>query len=309
MAFDTNLGIPYAIDLEIHNRTIIRPLYAKQYDKESRYIVATLYNNSDLYTIPTGATATFGCKKKNKNIVEDTATIENNKIYFRFTEQVTAVSGEVDAEFSLAFNGVSLGTPKFKIIVEEGAVSAGDVASADEVNVLTGLITDATTVISEANEAINEINTISDSVTAAETVRVSNENTRISNESARVSAENTRQSNETTRQANETVRILNESARVTAETNRETAEAIRVSNELARISAESDRVTAESNRETNTATAISTCNTASNNANTATALVYSALSDYEATEYDFYGGGAVDETDYTDMYGGGASGI
>lgn len=47
-------------------------------------------------------------------------------------------------------------------------------------------------------------------------------------------------------------------------------------------------------------------NTAIANANSAAELVASALSDYNATEYDLDGGGALDQMEYIDANGGGA---
>ena len=170
MAFDTEIGIPYKIDIDIHNITKFEKIYAKQYDKESRYVEATLFNSGDSYTIPLGATAIFGCKKRSTKIVESPATIQDNKVYYRLEEQVTAVDGEVEAEITLTFNGVTLGCPKFKIIVEKAAVDASDIADNDDVNILTSLIVDATEAITNTETATSNANTATgNAVTATNT--------------------------------------------------------------------------------------------------------------------------------------------
>ena len=249
--FDIGNAIVIPIDLDIYNNRDIVTVYAKQYEKNSRCLIVSLFEDGSVFTIPDGTTATFGCTKPNSHVVVDSVTIEDNKIYFLLTEQCTVKDGTFDAEFTLYFDDAVLCSPRFQLQVDKAAVASDSVASADEVNVLNALIIDA-------NEALNAMGDI----TSTEAIRVSNENTRISNEEIRQTDETDRVNSETTRKANEITRQSNETIRQTNEVDRVNSEVTRKSDEITR---QSQEVT----RQTNTATAITNAETATNNANNA----------------------------------------
>jgi len=159
MAFDTTNLIPRLIDLDF-KQVKFCSVSVEQYDKDSSYIEATLYDDSSPYIIPVGSTASFGGTKPSSHIVLETATIENNKIYYKISEQCTVKEGDYPVKFTLYLpNGAVKYTQEFKIQVRKAVISSDAIADVDEVNVLNELIVDASGAITNANTATTNATT------------------------------------------------------------------------------------------------------------------------------------------------------
>lgn len=163
MVFNTTNLISHLIDLDFKQSSFCS-IPVEQYDKDSACIEATLYDNGSSYNIPIGTTASFGGTKPSSHIVLETATIENNKIYYKISEQCTVKEGDYPVKFTLHLpNGAVKYTQEFKIQVRKAVISSDAIADVDEVNVLNGLIVDASQSISGANIATENANNAADS--------------------------------------------------------------------------------------------------------------------------------------------------
>ena len=251
-------SIIYDIDIEIH-KPVERPtVYTKQYDSNTRFIVAKVYNDGEQYILTTSDTIHFACTKPDGFGIDNECGIDTEgRIIYKITDQTSAKDGQFPAEFRIySTYKDELGndiqqlktTANIKMWVDKSTLNNSTIISSDEANVLTALIGDATKAISDTNaatsnaiNAINTINQLNTDIINSENIRNSNENTRISNESTRESAENTRISNENTRKTNEESRVNAESSRVVNENTRTGNESTRESQESTRQSNETIR--------------------------------------------------------------------
>lgn len=200
-------------------------IYAKQYDKNSRYINVKCYDRGKLYKVPSDCKANVKMITPDNRAVFNTATINSDgSITVELTESMLYSGGIAKAEIKLynVDKTQVLSTMNFQINIKKSVYDDQRIINSDEFNALTKLYLQIQK--EEKTWITNENNRIS-----AENIRISNENTRKSNETNRVTAENTRNSNESTRKINENNRIASETARVNAEKNRATAETNRVS--------------------------------------------------------------------------------
>lgn len=202
-------SIIYDIDIEIH-KPVERPtVYTKQYDSNTRFIVAKVYNDGEQYILTTSDTIHFACTKPDGFGIDNECGVDNEgRIVYKITDQTSAKDGQFPAEFRIYStyddtqgNTVQQlkTTANLKMWVDKSTLNNNTIISSDEANVLTALITDATAAINDATtattnaiNATNNMNQLSTNVSDAENVRVTNENTRISNENQRVSADETR---------------------------------------------------------------------------------------------------------------------
>lgn len=153
MAFNTTNLIPHLINIDFKESNFIS-IPVEQYDKDSAYIEATLYDGGSPYIIPAGSTASFGGTKPSSHIILETAIIENNKVYYKISEQCTVKEGDYPVKFTLYLpNNAVKYTQEFKIKVRKAVMSSDAIADVDEVNVLNELIVDASESISNANES------------------------------------------------------------------------------------------------------------------------------------------------------------
>lgn len=116
--------------------------HAKQYDK-GRVIRANLVNGLTPYSIKSGDVFTLNVKKPDGNIVtvEVEATEGNTYIDFSTTEQMCAVAGKNNCEFSIENGSDLIGTANFLMIVEDSPLEGG-IESQSEINNLNRQIDD-----------------------------------------------------------------------------------------------------------------------------------------------------------------------
>jgi hypothetical protein len=237
---DYDKDIIYEIDIDFHNKTNLPIVYSKQYDADTRYIVATVYKDGQEYTIPTGAVPMFCTTKPSGFGVANTSncTIDNNKILYKMSYQTTSEHGDFLAEFRLSIpDGVKfkeLSSPRFKMFVEPSALSNDTIMSAEEFNVLSGLIEESREVLENLRQLEIELNINEEQRKLNELERITNDVQREINESQRETSETDRKISESQRKLNEEQRLLDESQRKIDESERQDSEAQREINETQR---------------------------------------------------------------------------
>jgi len=194
MAINYDEDIIYNIDVDFHSLRQMETVYSKQYDENTRWIVATVWKDGGIYTIPDGSLAYFACTKPKGLGIFNPCTIIDNKIHYEITLQTTIESGSFGAEFRLyrtetigeVIKSKKLASPNFKMHIDKSALDDSTVISTNEFGVLTNAITmlgdliiDANTAISNANTATTNANTATTNANNAEAIRVTQENTRI----------------------------------------------------------------------------------------------------------------------------------
>lgn len=104
-------------------------VYVSQYDNMWRFKVSLIYN-SQIWTIPSGATLLLNGRKPDGNVVSITGTKnQDNTITFNSSTQLTAVAGKTICEVSVIQNGNYLGSSNFILLVEESPMGPDDVVS------------------------------------------------------------------------------------------------------------------------------------------------------------------------------------
>lgn len=140
------------IVLDLLGGTIPPSIKAKQNDKNSRYVEASLYSGSEFFTPDTGALFAFRYKKPDgtagfyDSLPDNTPAIvvSGNIVTIELVEQVLTISGNVSCELNI-YNatGGKLTTFTFSIIVEKSVLADSTIISSDYYNVLTAQIASA----------------------------------------------------------------------------------------------------------------------------------------------------------------------
>ena len=143
----------FRIYLDIHKPHSGESLSVKRGDT-NRKILITLTDDGFPYQISEDCYAVFTATKPDGHIIFNRCTIENNIITYDITPQTTVVAGLLNCELKLYGSDDQLITsPEFVMIVDETVYNEGDeIESFDEIDALTSLISDATTVINKGNE-------------------------------------------------------------------------------------------------------------------------------------------------------------
>ena len=127
--------IEKAITLDFARRTSPVVVFAKQGDKDSRYITITPLNNGVPYEIPAGVSVKFACHKPDGHqVFNDLPFIDAGKITVVLTEQTLAAAGEASASVILFDDakGQILSSQNFVLLIEENPLMNADLESSDE---------------------------------------------------------------------------------------------------------------------------------------------------------------------------------
>lgn len=157
------------IKLDVASTMSPPTVYAKQLDKSTRYVKATILQNGVPYTIPEGATARIRILKPDGTTVYNTATVSNNAVTAELTSQTLAVGGIATAEMGLYKDDQILSTFVFYVRIERSAISDEAIESTDEFTVLEQAIRDAGTATTSATSAASAANTAASNANAAKT--------------------------------------------------------------------------------------------------------------------------------------------
>ena len=163
-----------AIDTGRKNK--IAEIYAKQGDKNSRFINIHLLNNGSPFIIPSGATAVFNVCRSDGDKKSFFAEMKPdvNTIIVELNSWILYVPGIINCDVSIIHNDKKLTSSVFQITVEE-AITTDDIIESDEnYDILVELITeyknrvdDVKNILSTADTALTNANTAADSANAA----------------------------------------------------------------------------------------------------------------------------------------------
>lgn len=146
------------ISLDFGRDTHPITVFAKQFDKKSRYVKITPLNNGQSYTLESGITARLRLTKPDKHTVIDDAVIENGVITVELTEQALTAAGTAVAEIGLYKGSSLLSSQIFYIEIKKAAYNPDALASSDELNALTKALGNVDGAIALCSEAANNAN-------------------------------------------------------------------------------------------------------------------------------------------------------
>lgn len=240
------------LEIDVARENIFAAILAKQYDKATRYILATITNLGVAMTVDSNSIITINFERPHTDDEDPSdyqaafsGSVVNGKVKVPLPYWALERDGDVRADISMTIGNNRLSTLTFIIRVQPAAYDGNAVTEDTNYDVLTGLIL--------------QVQTLNSTVTSAESARNSAETARAAAESTRAAAESARTSAETTRASHET-------ARVNAETTRAAAETGRVNAENSRVAAETQRQQNYNNLTADMETAIENINAAAENA-------------------------------------------
>lgn len=150
------MQILQSITLDFGRSTLPITVFAKQYDKESRYIKITPLNSGQSYALESGVTARLQLTKADGHTVINDCAISGNEITAELTEQCLIVAGITTAEIGLYKGTALLSSQTFYIDVKKAAYDSSAPESSDEYNALVealGKVNTSLEGIEEATEA------------------------------------------------------------------------------------------------------------------------------------------------------------
>ena len=159
----------YHIDLDLacDYNTAPVTVCVKQYDQFTRYLIVSLFNSGERYTIGTGVTARFQMTKPDGTTVINDALITNNTVMVELTAQALAAEGVAVAEIALYQSSEVLSSQTFHIKIVKAAYDEGALTSSDEYGALVTVINAASAAVTAANAAVTSANSAAASATAA----------------------------------------------------------------------------------------------------------------------------------------------
>lgn len=132
-------------------------VFAKQNDKNTRFLEITPLNCGQAYAIEDGVTPRLQLTKADGHTVLNDAIVENGVIVVELTPQALAAAGVAVAEIGLYKGEALLSSQIFYIDVERAAFDKDAPASSDEFNALTAALAEVNTVAERAATIASEI--------------------------------------------------------------------------------------------------------------------------------------------------------
>lgn len=143
----------HSIALDFGRDTLPITIFAKQYDKESRFVEIVPLECGKDYTLESGVTARLQLTKPDGHTVLKTATIANGVIKVELTEQTLAAAGTAVAEIGLYKGNSLLSSQIFYIEIKRAAYNPDAPASSDEYPALIDALGKVETSVGSANSA------------------------------------------------------------------------------------------------------------------------------------------------------------
>lgn len=176
------MEIKQKISLDFGRDTHPITVFAKQRDKNSRFIEITPLNCGQIYSLESGIMPRLQLTKADGHTVLNDAAVQDGVIIVELTEQALAAAGVAVAEIGLYKGEALLSSQNFYIDVEKAAFDSSAPESSDEYNALTDALAEVNTVAERAaaiaseiaNEAAANANNAAD---GAENVNISAEQT------------------------------------------------------------------------------------------------------------------------------------
>ena len=238
------MSINHNVDLNLSASVMPPVLNMAQYDANSRTIVATLWDGTSGFNVPSGSVVMvrFGKPDGTGGLYDHTEageaiTYSGNVVTAPVATQMLSVSGKVQADIEIYQSGateqaaVKLATFCFTVNVEKAAFQDAEIISSDYYNIVAAQIAAAIEAGAKGDEAIAAAET---ATTAAETTT----NTKTTAENAKVTAESAKS-------VAESAKTSAESAKTTAVNSANTATNAKTAAESAKTSAESSASSAE----------------------------------------------------------------
>ena len=182
------MQLTHSIALDFGRDTLPITIFAKQYDKESRFVEIVPLECGKDYTLESGVTARLQLTKPDGHTVLKTATIANGVIKVELTEQTLAVAGTAVAEIGLYKGNSLLSSQIFYIEIKRAAYNPDAPASSDEYPALIDALGKVETSVGSANSAAAAANA---AATSAANNAASGANTAKTNANNAASAANT----------------------------------------------------------------------------------------------------------------------
>lgn len=132
-------------------------VFAKQNDKNTRFLEIAPLNCGQAYAIEDGVTPRLQLTKADGHTVLNDATVENGVIVVELTPQALAAAGVAVAEIGLYKGEALLSSQIFYIDVERAAFDKDAPESSDEFNALTAALAEVNTVAERAATIASEI--------------------------------------------------------------------------------------------------------------------------------------------------------
>lgn len=147
------MQLTHSIALDFGRDTLPITIFAKQYDKESRFVEIVPLECGKDYTLESGVTARLQLTKPDGHTVLKTATIANGVIKVELTEQTLAVAGTAVAEIGLYKGNSLLSSQIFYIEIKRAAYNPDAPASSDEYPALIDALGKVEISVGSANSA------------------------------------------------------------------------------------------------------------------------------------------------------------
>ena len=238
------MSINHNVDLNLSASVMPPVLNMAQYDANSRTIVATLWDGTSGFNVPSGAVVMvrFGKPDGTGGLYDHTEageaiTYSGNVVTAPVATQMLSVAGKVQADIEIYQSGatehasVKLATFCFTVNVEKAAFQDAEIISSDYYNIVSAQIAAAIEAGTKADAAISAAET---ATAAAETAT-----------NAKTAAENAKAAAESAKFAAESAKTSAESAKTTAVNSANTATNAKTAAENAKTSAESSASSAE----------------------------------------------------------------
>lgn len=223
------MSINHNVDLNLSASIMPPVLNMAQYDANSRTIVATLWDGTSGFNIPSGASVMvrFGKPDGTGGLYDATEaeaaiTYSGNVVTAPVATQMLSVAGKVQADIEIYQTGetaqaaVKLATFCFVVNVEKAAYQDADIISSDYYNVLAAQIAAAIEAGTKADAAIQAAQTATEAATTATNAKTAAENAKTSAESAKTAAVNAKTAAESAKTAAQTAKTAAESAKTAA---------------------------------------------------------------------------------------------
>ena len=238
------MSINHNVDLNLSASVMPPVLNMAQYDANSRTIVATLWDGTSGFNVPSGAVVMvrFGKPDNTGGLYDKTEsgeaiTYSGNVVTAPVATQMLSVAGKVQADIEIYQSGateqaaVKLATFCFTVNVEKAALQDAEIISSDYYNIVAAQIAAAIEAGAKVDAAIAATET---ATAAAETAT-----------NAKTDAESAKAAAESAKSAAESAKTSAESAKTTAVNSANTATNAKTAAESAKTSAESSASSAE----------------------------------------------------------------
>ena len=238
------MSINHYVDLNLSASVMPPVLNMAQYDANSRTIVATLWDGTSGFNVPSDAVVMvrFGKPDNTGGLYDKTEsgeaiTYSGNVVTAPVATQMLSVAGKVQADIEIYKSGateqaaVKLATFCFTVNVEKAAYPDAEIISSDYYNIVAAQIAAAIEAGAKGDAAIAAAET---ATAAAETAT-----------NAKTAAENAKAAAESAKSAAESAKTSAESAKTTAVNSANTATNAKTAAESAKTSAESSASSAE----------------------------------------------------------------